>query len=95
MLPPRPGRATLDGEQARALVGAINGAPAWPSGRYDCPADHGSTATIPFLRSGRTVGRVTARLTGSATIDGRKMTAAAANLLRLYGPAGLRVYSDS
>lgn len=76
----------LDAGQARALAGAINAAPAWPSGRYNCPDDHGSTATITFLRSGRTVTRVTARPTGCASIDGRQMTAAAANLLRRYGP---------
>lgn len=85
--------STLDQEQARALLGAINAAPVWPSGRYNCPEDDGSTATITFLRSGRTLTRVTARLTGCGSIDGREMTASVATLLRRSGPSGLRVFS--
>jgi hypothetical protein len=87
--------STLNEAEARSLVHAINAAPAWPDGVYNCPEDDGSSAKITFLRSGHPVATVTARLTGCARIAQRKMPAAAANILINSGPPGTRVFSNA
>lgn len=86
---------TLSEAQARSLVRAVNTAPTWPDGVYNCPVDDGSSANIAFLRSGHPVATVTARLTGCARIAGRKMPASAANILVDSGPPGTRVFSNA
>lgn len=87
--------STLDEAQARSLLNAIDSAPTWPSGVYNCPNDNGSSAKITFLRSGRPVATVAARLTGCARIADRKMTASASRILLDASPPGTRVFSNA